>query len=163
VAHYRASLDTDWSIETVFAYLAEFSHTVEWDPGVVRARPVDGEGPVKEGSAFELVARFFRREVPLVYRVVQLESPRRVVLEAETGELRAVDTITCEPSARGTRVTWDAVLLPKGLRYLGDLPLHLAFQWVGRRALGGLRRRLAQPPPGVSTRTRENAGASSGA
>ena len=39
-------------------------------------------------------------------------------------------------------MTWDATLSLKGLRYLADLPLHLAFQWIGGRALAGLREAL---------------------
>lgn len=142
MAHFRASLDVARPSDEVFAYLADFTRTAEWDPGVVSAERLDG-GPVSVDSRFRVVARFLGREVPLVYRVVQLEPPSRLVLEAETPTLRSLDTITCEKTARGTRLTYDAQLVLPGLLYLADLPLHLAFQWIGRRALAGLGAALA--------------------
>jgi hypothetical protein len=55
----------------------------------------------------------------------------------------SVDTITLEKTARGTRLTYDANLALKGFRYAGDFALHLAFQWIGRNALEGLRAALS--------------------
>ena len=56
---------------------------------------------------------------------------------------RSIDTITFEKTARGTSLTYDANLTLKGIRYVGDFALHLAFQWIGRRALEGLRAELS--------------------
>ena len=138
MAYYRAAVEVGISADDAFAFLADFTHAADWDPGVARARRLD-EGPLAVGSEFELVADFFGRQLPLRYRITQLDAPTRVVFEAENEGLRAVDAIAFEKTASGTRVTWDATLSLKGLRYLADLPLHLAFQWIGRRALTGLR------------------------
>lgn len=144
MAYYRAQLDVPRPIEEVFAYLADFSHTEQWDPGVISARRRD-EGPVGVGSEFELVSAFLGQEVPLTYRIVQCDPPSRVVLEAESDSLRSVDTVTFEKTSDGTRLTYDANLTLKGIRYLADFALHLAFQWIGRRALEGLEAALDQP------------------
>jgi carbon monoxide dehydrogenase subunit G len=141
MAHYRAQLDVRRPIDEVFAYLADFSNTQEWDPGVVSAKR-RGDGPVAVGTRFAVVAKFFGQELALDYQIVQYDPPSRVVLEAENDNLRSVDTITFEKTGRGTRLTYDANLTLKGIRYLGDLALHLAFQWIGRRALEGLRAAL---------------------
>jgi uncharacterized protein YndB with AHSA1/START domain len=141
MAYYRAEFDVRRPIEEVFAYLADFSNTQEWDPGVVSAKKRGG-APVNIGTQFVVVSKFLGRELPLDYQIVQYDPPSRLVLEAENDDLRSVDTITFEKTARGTRVTYDANLTLKGIRYAGDLALHLAFQWIGRRAREGLRAAL---------------------
>ena len=88
MAYYRAQLDVQRPSDDVFAYLADFSNTARWDPGVVSATRC-GDGPVALGAAFEVVWRFLGRELPLTYRIVQYDPPRRVVLEAENDELRS--------------------------------------------------------------------------
>ena len=138
MAYYRAQLDVRRPIDEVFAYLADFSNTQEWDPGVVSARK-RGDGLVAVGTQFTVVTKFFGQELQLDYRIVQYDPPSRVVLEAENDNLRSVDTITLQKTARGTRLTYDANLALKGIRYAGDFALHLSFQWIGRRALDGLR------------------------
>jgi uncharacterized protein YndB with AHSA1/START domain len=141
MAYYRAQIDVRRPIEEVFAYLADFSNTEQWDPGVVSAKK-RGKGAIAVGAQFKVVTRFLGQELPLVYRIVQYDPPGRVVLEAENDDLRSVDTITFKQTARGTRLTYDANLTLKGIRYVGDFALHLAFQCIGRRALEGLRAAL---------------------
>ena len=141
MAYYRAQLAVRRPVDEVFGYLADFSNTEKWDPGVVSAKK-RGDGPVTMGTQFEVVSKFLGRALLLDYQIVQYDPPSRVVLEAENDNLRSVDTITFEKTARGTRLTYDANLTLKGIRYVGDFALHLAFQWIGRRALGGLRAAL---------------------
>ncbi len=143
MAYYRAQLDVRRPIDEVFAYLADFSNTEAWDPGVRSAKKC-GEGPVAVGTEFEVVSSFLGQELPLTYRVLQLDPPNRIVLEAENDSLRSVDTITFEKTDRGTRLVYDANLALKGFRYLADPALHLAFQWIGHRALDGLRAALGE-------------------
>jgi len=141
MAHYRTSLTTALPAEEAFAYLADFANVADWDPGVARATRLD-DGPLGVGSRFEVVTSLFGREATFVYAIRQLDAPTRVVLEAETPSLRSVDTITVEKAGDATRLTYDAVLVLAGLRYLADPALHLAFQWIGARAAAGLRRAL---------------------
>ena len=143
MAYFRAAFDTTASPDAAFAYLADFSTTVEWDPGVVSAERIDPL-PLGVGTRFEVVSSFLGQRVPLRYEIVQYDAPKRVVLEASTEALRSIDTITCEPIAGGTRVTYDASLILEGWRYVADLGLHAMFQVIGQRALAGLRRELGR-------------------
>jgi uncharacterized protein YndB with AHSA1/START domain len=99
MAYYRAQLDVRRPIDEVFAYLADFSNTQEWDPGVVSAKKRGG-GPVTVGTQFEVVSKFLGQELPLDYQIVQYDPPNRLVLEAENDNLRSVDTVTFEKTAR---------------------------------------------------------------
>ncbi len=141
MARYRTTIHSRWSPEAAFSYLADFSHSATWDPGVLEASRLE-EGPVREGSRFALVASFARRRVPLVYAVTSFDPPRRVVFTAENGLFRSLDTISVAADANGTQVTYDALLQPRGALRLLDWALALIFRGVGDRARDGLRRAL---------------------
>jgi hypothetical protein len=142
MAHFSTTLDTKASVETAFAYLAEFSNTAEWDPTVSRARNLT-PGPIREGTLFDVVLSLGGREIPFVYRITRFEPHRRLVLESTTPHLRSIDTIEIEPLPDGCRVHYDADLRPLGVAYLFDLPLHLLFQLSGARSARGLAAALA--------------------
>lgn len=143
MAHYNASLDTARPPEEIFAYLSDFSTTVEWDPGVVEAERL-GDAPVREGTEFRLVALFLGRKTPLTYRIVEYDPPRAVTFRGESSTVISLDRITFEPSDGGTRIVYDADLALKGAFKLADPLLRIAFRRVGDRALAGLRRTLEE-------------------
>ena len=60
--------------DEVFAYLADFTNTAEWDPGVAEASQTS-EGPVGFRSTFDLVTIFRGRRVPVSYDVTVYEPP----------------------------------------------------------------------------------------
>ena len=72
MACYRTTVHSRRDIEDVFAYLAEFSHSADWDPGVLEAQRLT-EAPVALGTRFRVVASFLGREVPLEYEVTGYE------------------------------------------------------------------------------------------
>ncbi|MGC8509387.1 MAG: SRPBCC family protein [Acidimicrobiales bacterium] len=141
MARFHTTIDSTRSPEAAFAYLADFAHAAQWDPGVVEARRVDG-GALGAGSRFALVASFAGRRVPLDYVITEVDAPRRVVLRAENRLFRSVDTIAVAPRENGSRVTYDARLTPKGALWLLAWPLAVTFHRVGERARRGLARSL---------------------
>jgi hypothetical protein len=108
---------------------------------VSEARPV-GEAPIGIGSAFELVARFGGRDVPLRYEIVEYDSPRRVVLEAQRPGFVSRDTITVEPAGEGSVVNYDATLAFGGVGRLFDPVMQRIFNRVGARATLGMQTAL---------------------
>lgn len=150
MAWTRARIELEQPCEEIFPRVADFSQAEVWDPGVVRGQKLT-EGPVRIGTEFEIVARFLGQDVALRYRVTELRPPHRIVLEAESTWLRSVDTIVCEPAREGgCALSYEAHLVPKGILYVGDLGLQLAFQWIGRKAIRGLAQWLRQAPPAPS-------------
>jgi carbon monoxide dehydrogenase subunit G len=143
MARYTGTVSTSRAPDEVFDYLANFSSVAEWDPGVKQAVPINAGG-VWLGARFKVVARFLGRDIPLVYRTVELDRPRRVVLEAENETLISRDTIdfSGRPDG-GTLVTYDADLTLKGVLRVAELPLRLLFRRVGDRARAGLELALA--------------------
>jgi hypothetical protein len=144
MARYRTTIDTPQPPEEAFDYLACFANAREWDPGVVEGEAV-GDQPLGVGSRFRLVSRFLGRRVPLEYRIVAFDRPRRVVLEADEARVRSTDEIRVEAAPAGARVTYEADLRLNGpLARAFDPLLVLAFRRLGDRAAAGLAQALSR-------------------
>ncbi|MGI8713487.1 MAG: SRPBCC family protein [Solirubrobacteraceae bacterium] len=145
MASYQGVVQCNKPAEAVFAYLAAFEHTSEWDPACSRAeRTTTGE--LTTGSAFKL--RFKAGgpvEMTLHYEIVEYAPPGRVRLRGGNGLLVSDDTITVEPTAGGSRVSYAALIALKGPGALLDPLLALGFARVGDRSRDGLAQRLARP------------------
>lgn len=109
---YVATIRSVWSAERAFAYMADFRNASEWDPSVISATALD-EGPVREGSGFDLRIRSGRRLALYRYTVTALEA-RRITLRARTRAVDSVDTITVRDAGTGSEITYDATLVVKG-------------------------------------------------
>jgi hypothetical protein len=59
----RKTVTTAWP-GRAFAYMADFSHAAEWDPGVAEAIRVDG-GDVGQESIFDLTVLVGGRRLPM--------------------------------------------------------------------------------------------------
>ena len=141
MARYVTEIESTLPQGEAFAYMADFANARVWDPSVSEARRV-GEAPVGLGSAFDLVARFGGRDVPLRYEVVEYDSPRRVVLEAQRPGFVSRDTITVEPGGNGSYVRYDATLAFGGVGRLFDPVMQRIFNRVGASATLGLQTAL---------------------
>ncbi len=141
MARYKTDIESSLAQADAFAYMADFANARFWDPSVSDARRV-GEAPVGIGSAFDLVARFGGRDVPLRYEIVEYDSPRRVVLEARRPAFVSRDTITIEPAGNGSIVHYDATLGFGGVGRLFDPIMQRIFDRVGARATLGMKTAL---------------------
>jgi len=141
MAHYLTSVVSALPRAEAFAYMADFANARFWDPSVSEARRV-GEAVLGIGSAFDLVARFGGRDVPLRYEIVEFDSPRRVVLEAQRPGFVSRDTITVEPAGSGSLVHYDATLAFGGIARLLDPVMQRIFNRVGARATLGMQTAL---------------------
>lgn len=153
MAHVRRSIVVPTPIEQAFDYVADFSTTAQWDPGIAEARRI-GEGMIGVGTRFRVISRFLGREVELVYTIAEYERPTRVVLKGGNDEVRSVDTITFAATGEGTRIAYDARLSLKGIQRLADPALQVAFEVIGRRALAGLEAALDPRPAARKRRAR---------
>lgn len=147
MARYKATVTSPASCEAVFDYLADFRSAAEWDPGVRRASLCRGE-PGRPGAEFEITSRFLGRDVPLIYRTVEVERPRRVLLVAETSSVVSRDEITvAELADGGTALEYSADLRLRGPLRVLDPVLRILFTRIGDRARDGLAAKLARPLP----------------
>ncbi len=141
MARYVTTIESRLPTADAFAYMADFANARAWDPSVSEARPV-GDAPLGVGSAFDLVARFAGRDVPLRYTIVSFEPPQRVVLEANRPGFVSRDTITVEPAGDGSKVHYDATLAFSGVGRLFDPIMQRIFNRVGAHAATGMQAAL---------------------
>jgi hypothetical protein len=141
VPSYRVSVPSSAPAQETFAYLAAFDNIRDWDPSVVSARRLD-DGEVRLGSAFEVVVRMRRSELPLRYEVVRLEPGTLIALEAHAHWFRSYDVITVSEAGEGSVASYDALLELKGLARLAAPLMGRAFEKLGDAAAEGLRREL---------------------
>jgi hypothetical protein len=142
MATYSTEIDSTWEQEEVFEYLSTFSNAREWDPGVTEGESLS-QGPAEVGSVYRLAVRVAGRVVPFDYRVLHIDRPRRVVLQARRGGIVSTDTITVEWAGPGSRVRYAAVLEGRGVLRLVAPLIGWAFARMADRASAGLRRTLA--------------------
>ena len=130
-------------VSEVFAYLADFTSTTEWDPGTVTTTLVGGDGTV--GSTYENVSRFLGRETRLTYVVEAYVADSLIILRGENDTVIARDTMTFEPTHDGgTQVTYLADFTFKGLARVAAPFLAPAFKRLGDEAERGLHQALDQ-------------------
>jgi len=141
MATYAATIPSTWSADETFSYLAVFSNSAHWDPGVLAGEQLD-PGPVHAGTRFRIVVPFLGRRLALIYKVTHISAEdREVVLEAVSKLLRARDRITVKPTtpvASDAVVSYQADVEMRGPLRLIDPVLSRGFAAVGDRAAAGL-------------------------
>jgi carbon monoxide dehydrogenase subunit G len=86
-------------IETVFDYLADFTHTNDWDPGTIETRRTSGDGGV--GTTYANTSEFMGRSTELTYETLTLERPTRLRFQGRNKTATATDTLTFSPADGG--------------------------------------------------------------
>jgi carbon monoxide dehydrogenase subunit G len=144
MARYAATVASQHPAVDTFSYLASFTNTADWDPGVISAEQLD-RGPVRPGTRFRLVVPFLGRRMALTYQVVTLVPGHEIVLAAGSRLLRATDKIVVDPAGDGATVSYQADVRLRGPLALLDTLLRPGFRAVGQRAAAGLAHALATP------------------
>jgi len=113
----------------VLDYLQDFSHAEEWDPGTETCTRID-DGPVRVGSRWHNVSKIAGISTELTYELVEL-TDRRVVLVGKNKTATSTDTITVEPHADGSEITYEAVIEMNGAAKLATPLVKLVFEKIG--------------------------------
>lgn len=139
---YTATVQTPRTPDQAFDYMAEFSHTSEWDPNCESAeRTTDGE--LGLGSRFHLTfSGVAGQRLELDYEVTTFDPPRKVVLESTGDSLKSVDTIEVVPAGNGAEVTYTADLELTGVKKLANPILAIGLSKAGSDAKKGLEEKL---------------------
>jgi carbon monoxide dehydrogenase subunit G len=124
-----------------FAYLVDFTHTAEWDPGNAEARRLTPE-PTAVGSRFEIIAVFRGKRQRFEYVVTELEEGNRIALHGEGDKAMSDDVMTVSASGNGTRIGYEADIRLKGVFRLVEPFMRPMFTRMGNDALDGLAARL---------------------
>jgi Polyketide cyclase / dehydrase and lipid transport len=121
--------------------MAAFDRVPEWDPATQASALVGTERGL--GAEFDVTTRFAGRTQKIRYRMSVYEPSTRFVLDAALPNGIALrDEITVVPDGPGSRVTYEARILPRGIWRLADPIFAIVFRRIGAHAIPGLQRFL---------------------
>lgn len=128
--------------EDAFAYVADFTTSAEWDPGVDRATLLsDGPGV---GARYHLVANFNGNAIDLTYETTVYDAPDEVVFDGGNKRFGSLDRIRFSPDGDGTRIDYVAEFRMKGVLRIVEPFLKRRFDTVADDAVAGLAGVLGQ-------------------
>jgi len=138
MAHYATTISSPLDQAEAFARMADVRNFATWDPGVISADQVVGDGPGPD-TEYELAVKSIGGEIDMRYVVTEYVEPSLVALESVNKLLSSFDKITVEPTETGSQITYSADLELHGPLDLADGVLDKAFQKIGDKAASGMR------------------------
>ncbi|MET8099784.1 SRPBCC family protein [Streptomyces sp. NPDC005236] len=114
----------------VVAYLTDFSHAQEWDPGTVSCRPARAGAPVAKGAEWLNVSTFRGRRTELRYQLARLED-QRLTFVGRNRTATSTDDLTFREENGATRLTYRARIDFHGLARLASPFLRGEFERLG--------------------------------
>ena len=138
-----------------FAYVGDFSTTVEWDATAIEARKTT-PGPIGRGTRFEVVCRLPLGSVTIDYTVARHDPDRLIELQGTSRFFAVTDTITFQETAAGTHIDYRARFTFSGLLEKLSPRFAEGMRRMGRASVEGLREALEDnyPPPTAAPDTR---------
>jgi hypothetical protein len=135
------TLDSSWALSDLFNYMATFSNAADWDPSATSGEALTAGEP-RLHSEYRLPVAVAKRELPLVYEIVEFDRLRRVVLSAQHKMLHALAAIQVTPSPTGTLLTYEASIAGLGPFAAADPLLARALRRNGTKAEASLRAKI---------------------
>lgn len=142
MAGYEATIQSQWTRERTFDYLADFRGVAEWDPSITSSELQSGRAGEK-GATYDVTLRAGGREMTIPYTAVEVVRPTRIRMRGETDSIVSLDTITVSESNGQVQVTYRAELELKGVRKLADPLAELALTRASNKARDGLQQKLS--------------------
>lgn len=90
--HVERTFTVPRPIGEVFAYLGDFTHTEQWDPGTVTTTRTSGDGGL--GTTYRNTSEFAGRRVELTYETVAYDAPTRLQFRGRNGKTTATDSMS---------------------------------------------------------------------
>jgi carbon monoxide dehydrogenase subunit G len=128
---------TPASPDEAFDFIADFTTSQRWDPGIAAATRLD-DGPVGLGSRFEVRYRAGLVTLPLVYEITRYERPDHLVLSTRGLTHHGEDDVRVEATDEGTRIVWKATFGLRGPGRLLEPLVRRTFPQVASKAGDGL-------------------------
>lgn len=128
-------------------YLADFSTTAQWDPGVLSARKLS-PGAVAPGSQFEVEVKTPRGALAMHYSLDELDPDHGLIrLSGRAEGLEVIDRIQVEAvSQHECRIRYQADMRFSGLASLTEPALAPWLRRMGRTSVASLATALSDPP-----------------
>ena len=139
------TVHTPAPVDTVQAYLRDFTNAEEWDAGTKTCTRID-DGPVRIGSQWTNVSVFRGRETTLTYTLEAEEPDRHLRIVGRNKTVTSEDDLTFASDDSGTTVTYQATFTFHGIAKLATPFLVPALGGLADDAEATLRDALAKLP-----------------
>ncbi|MFE7752275.1 SRPBCC family protein [Streptomyces sp. NPDC057428] len=118
--------------DEIVAYMADFSHAEQWDPGTISCRQVDAGDPVAVavGTEWLNVSSFRGRRTELRYELTRMDDDR-LTFVGRNRTATSTDDLHFEPQPGGTRITYRAHVEFHGVARLATPVLKREFERLG--------------------------------
>ncbi len=114
----------------VLAYLKDFGHAEQWDPGTESCRRIDS-GPIEVGASWHNQSKIAGLETELTYTLERLTADT-IELVGRNDSATSTDTITVRESGSGSEITYQAEIEMHGTAAKLASPLvKLIFEKLG--------------------------------
>ncbi|MFJ2703559.1 SRPBCC family protein [Streptomyces sp. NPDC087428] len=137
--------------DEIVAYMADFSHAEQWDPGTITCRQVNANDPVEVGTEWLNVSSFRGRRTELRYELTRM-SNERLTFVGRNKTATSTDDLHFEPHPGGTRITYGAQVEFHGIARLATPLLKREFGRLGdevsQQLPAALQRALGPSAPG---------------
>jgi len=114
MAGMEATVEIERPVEDVFGFFLDLEHSIVRTDPAVESVVKTTAGPLGAGSTFRLRQRVLGRVRDQTMRVTAVEPNRRIDMDASFGPVQPRFTLTFEPTANGTRVTFRGESRPVG-------------------------------------------------
>ena len=145
MAQYSILINTPWSVERAFEFMADLRNLETWDPGVHNVELVAGDEPGLD-AAFDVTVDGFSGPMTLTYVVTGFESPQRFSVKAENKLLTSLDDTTVVAAQEGCTVTYSADLTLSKSLGISNEDFAKTFKIIGDNAARGLAEALEGTP-----------------
>ena len=126
--------------DAAYAYLSDFTHAEEWDPGTRSCERTSGDGEV--GTTYRNVSTFLGREVEVGYTTAELAPPTRVHLRGTNEQFEGHDIFEITASGRGSQVRYTAEMSFSGVSRLATPVVAAYLPILARKTVDQLRAAL---------------------
>ncbi|MFC8230326.1 SRPBCC family protein [Streptomyces sp. NPDC057287] len=144
-------MHSDRPRDEIVAYMADFSHAEQWDPGTITCRPVSAGALPEVGAEWLNVSSFRGRRTELRYELTQMSNDR-LTFVGRNKTATSTDDLHFEPHSGGTRITYRAQVEFHGVARLATPVLKREFERLGdevsEQLPAALRQALGPSAPG---------------
>jgi carbon monoxide dehydrogenase subunit G len=126
--------------DAAYAYLADFTHAEEWDPGTQTCERTSGDGGV--GTTYRNVSTVLGREVEITYTTAELAPPTRVHLRGTNEQFEGHDIFEITAAGRGSQVRYTAEMSFSGLSRFASPVVAAYLPILARKTVDQLRASL---------------------
>lgn len=150
MVNVETSIIINRPIEEVFAFVTDIRNSSLWDSGLVDIQQTP-QSPLGMGTRITEVRKFLGRKMETNSEVVEYEPPTKYTRKGTGGPFPITGSLTFEPTAEGTKLTWIFKMQPGGFFALAEPLIARSLKKALESGLGTAKGLLENQVVGISS------------